>query len=97
MVAPNHRFQMAFGGESAESAAGVCDMEQVRNLVNSSVEERPMAMALAAFGVGIAVGIGLCSVITEAYSLIPCEQPETLADRLNRMLPQALARHFGKA
>jgi len=89
MVSINHRLKDQWDNAKAEAGCAWSAVQQLPESALSAVDNRPLAMTFAAFGVGIGVGVALGMVIHEMTTEAP-KPPDSFTRQAFQAMSQAL-------
>jgi hypothetical protein len=98
MVSINHRLKDQWDYAKAEAGCAWSAVQHLPETALSAVDDRPLAMTFAAFGVGIGVGVALGMVIQESIAAAAPAPSDSwtrqAANAISQALPEAWARQF---
>jgi len=97
MVSINNRLKGQWEHIQAEAGCAWSALQSLPHTARVAVDDRPVAMTFAAFGLGIGVGAALGLVIHEMSAAAPAPSGSFAREAFRAMsnaLPEALSRHF---
>lgn len=97
MVSINHRLKNQWDNAKAEAGSAWSAVRHLPETTLNAVDNRPLAMTFAAFGIGIGVGVALGMVIQESMAAAqspPDSWTRQAVNAMSQALPEAWARQF---